>query len=299
MSGFFLLQVELVGVSYIGLKAVVDFLYSGELPLDGGNIVYVLEAAHLLQYLEWEVSEDNYLYLQELALLYSLERLDTFIDHFILARFTTLSFTSDFLHDIPLHKLSSYLSSSYVQHDSEHALFQATMQWLSQTPERTAHARQLLSHIRFPLMPLVDLVGQVLPAVQALLPVDAGCESLVEEALEYHASVSAQPLLQTGRTMLRGGVEQLLLIGGEELSANVCRLDGETGSWEVETELPAQRSHHCLAVLGASSLQQVAARPGTTVETLPATCCTDTTPATTSGPGYCTKQPPHTPNHAV
>lgn len=43
------LQVELVGMSYIGLKAVVDFLYSGELPLDGGNIDHVLEAAHLLQ----------------------------------------------------------------------------------------------------------------------------------------------------------------------------------------------------------------------------------------------------------
>lgn len=43
------LQVELVGMSYIGLNAVVDFLYSGELPLDGGNIDYVLEAAHLLQ----------------------------------------------------------------------------------------------------------------------------------------------------------------------------------------------------------------------------------------------------------
>lgn len=37
---------------------------------------------------------------------------------------------------------------------------------------------------------------------------------------------------------------------GEELSSKVCRLDGETGIWEVETELPAQRSHHCLAVLG-------------------------------------------------
>lgn len=37
---------------------------------------------------------------------------------------------------------------------------------------------------------------------------------------------------------------------GEELSANVCRLDSKTGHWEVETELPAQRSHHCLAVLG-------------------------------------------------
>lgn len=43
------LQVELGGVSFIGLEAVLDFLYRGELLLDGGNINYVLEAAHLLQ----------------------------------------------------------------------------------------------------------------------------------------------------------------------------------------------------------------------------------------------------------
>lgn len=48
-SVFFLLQVKLGGVSYIGLNTVVNFLYSGELPLDGGNIDYVLEAAHFLQ----------------------------------------------------------------------------------------------------------------------------------------------------------------------------------------------------------------------------------------------------------
>lgn len=66
------------------------------------------------QYLEKEVSEDNYLYLQELALLYSLERLDAFIDYFILTRFATLSFTPDFLRDIPLHKLTSYLSNGQV-----------------------------------------------------------------------------------------------------------------------------------------------------------------------------------------
>lgn len=66
------------------------------------------------QYLEQEVTEDNYLYLQELALLYSLERLNTFIDHFILARFATLSFTPDFLRDIPVHKLTFYLSTGQV-----------------------------------------------------------------------------------------------------------------------------------------------------------------------------------------
>lgn len=104
-----------------------------------------------------------------------------------------------------------------VQNDSEQALLQATLQWLSQSPERTAYASQLLSHIRFPLMPTGDLVGLVLPAVRALLPEQAGCEALVEEALAYHARPSSQPLLQTGRTTLREGVEQLLLIGGEVL----------------------------------------------------------------------------------
>lgn len=51
--------------------------------------------------------------------------------------------------------------------------------------------------------------------MRALLPEEAGCEALVEEALAYHARTSAQPLLQTGRTTVRGGVERLLLIGGE------------------------------------------------------------------------------------
>ncbi|XP_034082959.1 LOW QUALITY PROTEIN: kelch-like protein 36 [Gymnodraco acuticeps] len=258
-------EVELVGMSYIGLKAVVDFLYSGELLLDGGNIESVLEAAHLLQvwrvvdlccqYLEGGLSEDNFLFLQQLALLYSLERLDSCVDRFVLTHFVSLSFTPDFLHHIPLHKLSAYLSSGQVQHDSEQALLQASLRWLSTTPERTPHARNLLSHIRFPLMAGGELVERVVPALRALLT-EESCQALLQEALGYHATPSAQPLLQTGSTLLRGGAEQLLLIGGEvsergeELSANVCRLDAETGSWSVETELPAQRSHHCLAVLG-------------------------------------------------
>lgn len=66
------------------------------------------------QFLEKEVSEDNYLYLQELALQYSLERLEVFIDHFVLARFSTLAFTPEFLRDIPPRKLVWYLSSRKV-----------------------------------------------------------------------------------------------------------------------------------------------------------------------------------------
>ncbi|XP_026865476.2 kelch-like protein 36 [Electrophorus electricus] len=259
-------EVELVGASYVGVKAVVDFLYSGELPLDGGNIDSVLETAHLLQmwravdfccqYLEKEVNEENYLYLQELALLYSLDRLDTFIDRFILERFATLSFTPEFMRAMRLSKLCSYLSSEHVQHESEQTLLQAALQWLSHIHERLAFAHQLLSNVRFALIPPEDLAERVLPAMRALLPLDSSCEALVEEALGYHARISAQPVLQTVLSGLRGGVERLLLVGGEvyergeELSTEVCWLDAEAGAWLVETQLPAQRSHHCVTVLG-------------------------------------------------
>lgn len=102
-----------------------------------------------------------------------------------------------------------------VEHESEQALLQAALQWLSQSPERAVHAGQLLSRIRFPLMSIGELEEHALPAMTALLPGEASWETLVEEALTYHARPSAQPLLQTERTALRKGVERLLLIGGE------------------------------------------------------------------------------------
>uniref|UniRef100_A0ABI7WN99 Kelch-like protein 36 n=1 Tax=Felis catus TaxID=9685 RepID=A0ABI7WN99_FELCA len=259
-------EVELVGASYIGLKAVVDFLYGGELALDGGNIDYILETAHLLQiwtavdfcceYLEQEVSEDNYLYLQELASIYSLKRLDAFIDGFILSRFGTLSFTPDFLQNVSMQKLCVYLSSSQVQRECEHDLLQAALQWLTQQPEREAHAYQVLENIHFPLIPKNDLLHRVKPAVCSLLPREANCEGFIEEAVRYHNSLAAQPVMQTKRTALRTNEERLLFVGGEvserclELSDDTCYLDAKSEQWVKETPLPARRSHHCVAVLG-------------------------------------------------
>uniref|UniRef100_A0A5F5PTL4 Kelch-like protein 36 n=1 Tax=Equus caballus TaxID=9796 RepID=A0A5F5PTL4_HORSE len=259
-------EVELIGASYIGLKAVVDFLYGGELALDGGNIDYILETAHLLQiwtvvdfccqYLEQEVSEDNYLYLQELASIYSLKRLDAFIDGFILSHFGTLSFTPDFLQNISMQKLCVYLSSSEVQRECEHDLLQAALQWLTQQPEREAHAHQVLENIHFPLIPKNDLLHRVKPAVCSLLPREANCEGFIEEAVRYHNSLAAQPVMQTKRTALRTNEERLLFVGGEvserclELSDDTCYLDAKSEQWVKETPLPARRSHHCVAVLG-------------------------------------------------
>ncbi|KAM9376413.1 kelch-like protein 36 isoform 2-T3 [Pholidichthys leucotaenia] len=208
------------------------------------------------EYLEQAVSDDNYLCMQELALLYNLERLEAFVDSYVLARFSVLSVTPRFHRDMPLHKLNFYLSRDEVTYHSEQALLQTCMQWIVQNPEQLSGVKRLLSLIRFPLMPAEELVNQVLPALRALLPKEVGYEELVDEALTYHYRLSAQPLLQSTRTTLRGGVERLLLVGGqvsdgsEELSSSLCRLDNEAGIWDIETVLPSQKTHHSLAVLG-------------------------------------------------
>uniref|UniRef100_A0A8C5QLL1 Kelch-like protein 36 n=1 Tax=Leptobrachium leishanense TaxID=445787 RepID=A0A8C5QLL1_9ANUR len=259
-------EVELVGASYIGLKAVIDFLYNCDLTLDGGNIDYVLETAHLLQirkvvdfcceYLEHEVNEDNYLYLQELASIYSLERLGSYIHSFVLQNYGTLSFTNDFLQNISIQKLCQYLMSNQVQHVTEHDLLQSALQWLTQSSERENQAYQVLQHIRFQLIPKSDLLHRVKPAICSLLPKQANCEKLLEEAVHYHNNIAVQPLLQNTRSSLRKGIERLLFVGGEvsehclELSDDVCSMNTKMEQWESEAQLPARRSHHCVTVLG-------------------------------------------------
>ncbi|KAM3828961.1 kelch-like protein 36 [Vipera latastei] len=259
-------EVELFGATCVGLKAVLDFLYGCDLFLNSGNIHSILETAHLLQiwkvvdfcceYLENEVNEENYLYLQELASIFNLKRLDSYIDTFIMKNFGTLSLTPDFLQNLPVEKLCQYLGGTGVQEECEHDLLQAALRWLMQHPERETEAYQVLENIHFPLIPKSDLLHRVKPAICSLLPKETRCEDFVEEAVNYHNRVAAQPVLQNKRTVLRSQEEKLLFVGGEvsehclELSDDTCFLDPKTGQWVKETPLPARRSHHCVAVLG-------------------------------------------------
>lgn len=193
-----------------------------------------------------QVCSENYLYLQKLALLYSLERLDAFIDRFVVEHFSSLGDSPHFLLHTGPSKMAAYLSDERLHRHSEQALLRVALQWLAlalapgcDDDDRTERARDLLQHVRFPLMPAAALSNWALPAVRSLLPPEAGCEPLLEEALSYQASVSAQPLLQSPRTQLRGAAQRLLLVGGEvswrgdELSAEVWRYeDAQDGGGE-------------------------------------------------------------------
>lgn len=119
----------------------------------------------------------------------------------------------------------------------------------------------LLQYVRYGLMEpaALHLVAQRHPVVQA----SEVATALIDEALEYHRGVFAQPVRQTARTKPRFQSPTLYIIGGRKREVcRVCELrffnpvEQEhvhiTGvsNWSELAPMPAGRSHHCVAVMG-------------------------------------------------
>ncbi|KAG8522132.1 Kelch-like protein 32, partial [Galemys pyrenaicus] len=120
---------------------------------------------------------------------------------------------------------------------------------------------ELLQYIRFGLMDVDTLHTVALshPLVQA----SERATALVNEALEYHQSIYAQPVWQTRRTKPRFQSDTLYIIGGKK--REVCKVkelryfnpvDQENAliaaiaNWSELAPMPVGRSHHCVAVMG-------------------------------------------------
>ncbi|KAG8144149.1 hypothetical protein E2320_001262 [Naja naja] len=170
-------EVELFGVTCLGFKAILDFLYSDDLFLNSGNVDSILETTHLLQnwkvvdfcceYLGNEVDEENYFYLQELASIFNLKRLDSFIDAFIMKNFVTLLLNFDFLQNVTVEK---------------------PLTWAVRACKRTVHsncclgrkkeAYRVLENIHFPLIPEIGLLHLVKPTIGTSFPKKPAAKSL-------------------------------------------------------------------------------------------------------------------------
>ncbi|XP_011922340.1 PREDICTED: kelch-like protein 32 isoform X4 [Cercocebus atys] len=141
-----------------------------------------------------------------------------------------------------------------------HYLIQLAVRWLEHNCHYQ-HMDELLQYIRFGLMDVDTLHTVALshPLVQA----SETATALVNEALEYHQSIYAQPVWQTRRTKPRFQSDTLYIIGGKK--REVCKVkelryfnpvDQENAliaaiaNWSELAPMPVGRSHHCVAVMG-------------------------------------------------
>ncbi|XP_078685434.1 kelch-like protein 9 [Branchiostoma floridae x Branchiostoma belcheri] len=133
-------KVTLHGLTSVGVSAAVHYMYTGEVHLSDTALQDVLEAASILlindvldiclEHLIETMSVDSCLTRLHQADCYSLDRLETAADDFILAHITQVSKLPQF-QDLVCDKLCEYLDSDHLGVSNELDTFRVALTWLS------------------------------------------------------------------------------------------------------------------------------------------------------------------------
>ncbi|XP_030051496.1 LOW QUALITY PROTEIN: kelch-like protein 32 [Microcaecilia unicolor] len=264
-------EVNLRGVTSLGLKQALDFAYTGQILLEPGVIQDVLAAGSHLQLLELltlcshyliqELNSFNYLDLYKLADLFNLTLLETAVVEFLVKHLSELlKGHPEEVLALPYRLLREVLKSDQLTSLSEEQIWQLAVRWLEHNC-RYQYVDELLQYVRFGLMD-VDALHRVALS-NPLIKASETATALISEALEYHQSIYAQPVWQTMRTKSRFQSDTLYIIGGKK--REICKVrelryfnpvDQENvhiagmANWSDLAPMPVGRSHHCVAVMG-------------------------------------------------
>ncbi|XP_057616269.1 kelch-like protein 13 isoform X5 [Chionomys nivalis] len=257
-----LMCIKLHGVSKVGLRKIIDFIYTAKLSLNMDNLQDTLEAASFLQilpvldfckvFLISGVNLDNCVEVGRIANTYHLTEVDKYVNSFVLKNFSALLSTGEFLK-LPFERLSFVLSSNSLKHCSELELFKATCRWLRLEEPRMDCAPKLMKSIRFPLMTPQELINYV--QTVDFMRTDNTCVNLLLEASNYQMMPFMQPVMQSDRTAIRSDTTHLVTLGGvlrQQLvvSKELRMYDEKTQEWKSLAPMDAPRYQHGIAVIG-------------------------------------------------
>ncbi|CAO2622728.1 Kelch-like protein 13 [Lemmus lemmus] len=257
-----LMCIKLHGVSKVGLRKIIDFIYTAKLSLNMDNLQDTLEAASFLQilpvldfckvFLISGVNLDNCVEVGRIANTYHLTEVDKYVNSFVLKNFPALLSTGEFLK-LPFERLAFVLSSNSLKHCSELELFKATCRWLRLEEPRMDCAAKLMKNIRFPLMTPQELINYV--QTVEFMRTDNTCVNLLLEASNYQMMPFMQPVMQSDRTAIRSDTTHLVTLGGvlrQQLvvSKELRMYDEKTHEWKSLAPMDAPRYQHGIAVIG-------------------------------------------------
>ncbi|MEE6496615.1 hypothetical protein FKM82_002434 [Ascaphus truei] len=257
-----LMCIKLHGVNKIGLKKIIDFIYTAKLSLNMDNLQDTLEAASFLQilpvldfckvFLISGVTLENCVEVGRIANTYNLTEVDKYVNNFILKNFPPLLTTGEFVK-LPFDRLAFVLSSNSLKQCSELELFKAACRWLRYEDARMEHAAKLMKNIRFPLMTPQDLINHV--QTVDFMRTDNTCVNLLLEASNYQMMPFMQPVMQSERTAIRSDSTHLVTLGGvlrqQLVVSKELRMYDEKGhEWKSLAPMDAPRYQHGIAVIG-------------------------------------------------
>jgi len=253
-------SIELHGFTAVGLKSVLDFIYTSSVTLNVQNMQDILSAANHLQimsvvkfcceFLKGEISSQNCVEISKIAKFFNLVEVEECVRAFILSNFTQFVKTDEFLR-LTEADICALLASNNIRGHTEIELFEAADRWLTHDNSRVSSVHSVMQHIRFPLIAPEDLDEKVqsIPYMKT----DSECLKLLYEASTYHMLPNKQPLLQSSRMQVRSVMPCLVAIGGKEstnrVSQEVQLFNKEANQWLHLGEMDLPAYCHCVAVL--------------------------------------------------
>ncbi|XP_069885470.1 kelch-like protein 14 isoform X1 [Dipodomys merriami] len=241
----------LQGCSSIGLRLVLEYLYTANVTLSLDTVEEVLSVSKILhipqvtklcvQFLNDQISVQNYKQVCKIAALHGLEETKKLANKYLVEDVLLLNF----------EEMRALLDSLPPPVESELALFQMSVLWLEHDREtRMQHAPDLMKRLRFALIPAPELVERVQSV--DFMRTDPVCQKLLLDAMNYHLMPFRQHCRQSLASRIRSNKKMLLLVGGlppgpDRLPSNLVQYyDDEKKTWKILTIMPYNSAHHCV-----------------------------------------------------
>ncbi|XP_061647464.1 kelch-like protein 9 isoform X2 [Phyllopteryx taeniolatus] len=264
-------EIKLHGVTKLGLKNILDFIYTSKINLDMGNLQETLEAANFLQVMpvlsfcnqlmSSEITVDNCVEVECIASDLLLEDLQRNVAEFVSRNLSALVQCGRYLQ-LSKKTIAGALASNSLKGLSEMELYQIAKGWLAHDPAKRRHSvYALMRHIRFPLMSPSELI-QISHEEDAqdeegdsLMRSETSCINLLLEASNYQMMPFMQPALQSERTRIRSEATHIVALGGvmrQQLvvSRELRMYDDKTGHWRALKPMEVPCYQHGMALLG-------------------------------------------------
>lgn len=186
----------LQGCSSVGLRLVLEYLYTANVTLSLDTVEEVLSVSKILnipqitklsvQFLNDQISVQNYKQICKIAALHGLDETKKLANKYLVEDVLLLNF----------EEMCAMLDALPPPVESELALFQMSVLWLEHDRETRMHyAPDLMKRLRFALIPAPELVERVQSV--DFMRSDPVCQKLLLDAMNYHLMPFRQHCRQT------------------------------------------------------------------------------------------------------
>ncbi|XP_076807802.1 kelch-like protein 25 [Clavelina lepadiformis] len=237
-------EVVMNEITKTSMKLIIEFIYTGNIKINKGNVRDLLSAADMLcindvkifcvEFLEMSITMDTCFTILSLADLYRSEKLQTRVKSFLEENINDVVLSQDFM-SLDLNKMKSVFTDNQVP---ELTLYKAYLEWTKHDVEnRRCHFSDLFAKVYLPAISTEYLENEM--SNESLVSDDFGC------LRKHHHEI-----LRRSRLAKQGGSSRVLSIGGRNTMQNVFEVVNVSGSpTRNYPDLPQKKHAPCCTVL--------------------------------------------------